>query len=166
MGLIIRIVLILLFSCSLAACGQNPDCGSTETTNLVIQSVSKQEANLLPMISTIVAKSPQGQRYNNSLNAEDALAVSATGGPVPFCFTLRGIPEKDTPLCQELRENLKSSRTDYAVDTIRTINVEPNTKMVQCGARLHMTIADWGSAEQDITYTAQNTSDGMSKYPA
>jgi hypothetical protein len=124
----------------LGGCGsKEPDCGSNATVNAVKEIMKERPNNQL--IDYV---------FNNSKKFQ-MLVGHALKNP-----TEDGKASSDLI---SIRENAIKNAT-YSLDLIRTTSKDVDVKAVSCGAKLIVTVPDFGGAEMQTSYMVQYTSEG------
>lgn len=120
--------------------GDEPNCGSAETTKLVTEIAQENGVLVNEIFSKMVLK-----------NAPPEVKML-----VPEAFVARAMLEKSGDYERLKKE---TSAKDYSLDVIRLQSKDSVTKAIECKAILRLATKS-GKAEGEFSYTAEKTSDG------
>ena len=149
----LRLTVIFVLTVGIIGCDplSDPDCGSSSTKSLIGQIAKEKNA----FYRTIFfASNNVTSRIDNPYGLSDCDQKRQDIAAV----TCR----KNEELISSIKDDfdLAFSKISYTLDTIRITNRDPQTKKVECIAILRGDIPDWGSADKEITYSVEQTSDG------
>lgn len=140
-------LVLFLAGCSSSA----PDCGSSDTIDLITQIAASNVPNKLT--AYIVEHNDLQGQLKQELQPFLSRNMGALTTPDEWPPEARALAQKIVDI---------AATSTYSLSEIVTNSVDPQTKNVSCGAKLTAS-SSIGNSELAITFTVQATSDGPSK---